>query len=267
MKGIRYAETHGGLKGEEEGWKYCLHTVLESLHGREIGNRRYLLKILFNEKVAEVYDRWFETRKGLLADSLEKELISKIVDLIPSESILDVGCGTGHHLQFFSKAGMKTTGIDVSLPMLRVAQKKLGGKNGLCLGRVELLPFKMKSFDCVSLVTTLEFVEDPQKALQEAIRVSRDKILLGVLNKYSLTAIGRRMKRIFHPGIYNEAKFYSIWQLRKLLNRVSPGTNIRWGSILVLPLSFQQWFGKVERILSFRKNPLGAFLVVGISIR
>jgi ubiquinone/menaquinone biosynthesis C-methylase UbiE len=213
------------------------------------------VKILFDERVAQVYDRWFEMKKRLLVDSLEKELILKIADLKRGESILEVGCGTGHYLQFFSKTRMKTMGVDLSLPMLRSAQKKMREKNGLCLGKAEELPFKTESFDAVSLITTLEFVEDPQKALREAIRVSRDKILLGVLNKYSLTAIGRRIKGIFRQTIYNEANFYSIWELKKLLTQVLRGFSLKWGSVLTLPLNLRQRFGSVEGILSFRKNP------------
>jgi ubiquinone/menaquinone biosynthesis C-methylase UbiE len=225
------------------------------------------MTILFNEKTAQVYDRWFEMKKGSLADWLEKELMSRIVELKPGEIILDVGCGTGNHIQYFLERGMKTIGVDISLPMLRVAQNKVGERSRLCLGKAEALPFKANCFDCVSLITTLEFVEDPLKTLQEAVRVSRKEIILGILNKYSLTALGRRIKGIFHPSIYNEAKFYSIWELKKLLTRVSPRTNMRWGSVLVLPLGLQQWLGEIERILSFRKSPLGAFLVVGISIK
>jgi ubiquinone/menaquinone biosynthesis C-methylase UbiE len=225
------------------------------------------MKTLFNEKIANVYDRWFETKKGSLADWFEKELMSRIVELKPGEIILDVGCGTGNHIQFFGAKGMKTIGIDLSLPMLRLAQKKLGQPNVLCMGKAEALPFKDKSFDSVSLITTLEFVEDPQKALREAVRVSRNKILLGILNKYSLTAVVRRIKGISRPSIYNKARFYSIWELKKLLTKVLGKGNLNWGSALILPLSFQEWFGGLERILSFRKNPFGAFLAVGVSIK
>ena len=222
------------------------------------------MKILFNEKIANVYDRWFETKKGSLADWFEKELMSRIVELKPGEIILDVGCGTGNHLLLFGAKGMKTIGIDLSLSMLRLAQKKLGQPNVLCLGKAEALPFKEKSFDSVSLITTFEFVEDPLRALQEAVRVSRKKIILGVLNKYSLIAVSRRIKGTFRPSIYNEAKFYSIWELKKLLTKVLGKGNLNWGSALMLPLSFQEWFGGLERIISFRKNPFGAFLVVGV---
>ena len=225
------------------------------------------MKNLFDEKVAKTYDRWFETKKGLVADWFEKELMSRIVELKPGEIILDVGCGTGNHIQYFLERGVKTIGVDISLPMLRVAQSKVGERSGLCLGKAEALPFKANCFDCVSLITTLEFVEDPLKPLQEAVRVSRKEIILGILNKYSLTALGRRIKGIFRPSIYNKARFYSIWELKKLLTKVLGKGNLNWGSALMLPLSFQDWFGGFERILSFRKNPFGAFLFVGLSIR
>jgi ubiquinone/menaquinone biosynthesis C-methylase UbiE len=225
------------------------------------------VKILFNERVAQVYDRWYETKKGLLADWFEKELMARNVELNPGGKILDVGCGTGNHLLFFGAKGMETIGIDISLPMLRVAQKKLSQSNLLCMGKSEALPFKEKSFDIISLITTLEFVEDPLRALQEAVRVSRKEIILGILNKYSLTALGRRIKGIFRPSIYNKARFYSIWELKKLLTKVLGKGNLNWGSALILPLSFQEWFGGLERILSFRKNPFGAFLAAGASIK
>ena len=110
----------------------------------------------------------------------------------------------------------------------------------------------------------MEFVEDPSEALQEAVRVSREKVILGVLNKYSLTATGRRMKGVFRPSIYNKAKFYSIWELKKKLTEVLGRANMKWGSTLILPLSFQPWFRGIENILSFGENPFGAFLVMEI---
>ena len=95
-------------------------------------------------------------------DWFEKELISRIGELRPGGKILDIGCGSGNHLLFFRKRNMKTIGLDISLPMLRVAQNKVGERSGLCLGRAEALPFQADCFGCVSLITTLEF-EDPLK--------------------------------------------------------------------------------------------------------
>jgi ubiquinone/menaquinone biosynthesis C-methylase UbiE len=223
------------------------------------------LKLLFDEKVAHAYHQWYETKKGKLADGLEKELVLKIGELRFGENILDVGCGTGNHLQFFVAMGMKTTGIDISLPMLRVAMKTLSKTTGLCLAKAEALPFKARTFDCIVLMTTLEFVEDPLETLKEAIRVSKNRILLGVLNRYSLTGMIRRIKGLLHSSIYNEARFYSIWELKKLVSQALQKFSMNWASVLIFPLSFQQKVRPLERLLSFRKNPLGAFLAVRIS--
>jgi ubiquinone/menaquinone biosynthesis C-methylase UbiE len=223
------------------------------------------VKILFNERVAQVYDRWYETKKGLLADWFEKELMARNVELKPGGKILDVGCGTGNHIQYFLERGVKTIGVDISLPMLRAAHKKLGQTNALLLAKAEALPFKAKSLDCIVLITSLEFVEDPRKASREALRVSMDKILLGVLNKYSMTGISRRIKSLFHSSLYSDAKFYSIWELKKMLIDVLERFSMDWGSVLTLPLSLQERFGGIEKLLSFRENPLGAFLALGIS--
>lgn len=222
------------------------------------------MRILFDEKVAQVYDTWYETEQGKLADSLERELMWRIGSFNPKEKILDIGCGTGHLLQFFTARGMEGTGIDVSFPMLRVAKNKLDPRIGFCLAKAEALPFKARTFDCIVFMTTLEFVENPLEALKEAVRVSRDKILLGVLNKYSLIGLTRRIKGIFRPSIYSQARFYSIWELKKMLTYAPERLHIRWGSVLTFPLSCQQHFDKIEKILSFRKNHLGAFLVLGI---
>src|SRR4030042_2029339 len=113
---------------------------------------------------------------------------------------------------------MKPVGIDVSLPMLRVARQKIGQETGLCLAKAEALPFKDHSFDFVTFITTLEFLDDPAKALLEAKRISREKILLGVLNKFSLTGIMRRIRDIFCPSLYDEATFYTIWEMKRVLS-------------------------------------------------
>ena len=154
----------------------------------------------------------------------------------------------------------------MSSPMLRLAQARLGKGGQLCLGGAENLPFRDKSFDSVALITTLEFVASPGRAIQEAVRVSRGQVLLGVLNSYSWLGILRRLKSLFHRTIYDRARFYSIWQLKRLIADVAPEGVVDWTSVLVLPLSWESHFPELERRFSFRRNPLGAFLGLKVSI-
>jgi ubiquinone/menaquinone biosynthesis C-methylase UbiE len=131
------------------------------------------MEVLFNEKIAQSYDRWAETPQGRKAYGLEGELILRLAQLSVGQRILEVGCGTGAHLLFFQREGFAIAGVDISPPILRVARQKLGEKVLLGLGDAENLPFKNKSFDCVALITTLEFIPDPERAVREALRVLR----------------------------------------------------------------------------------------------
>jgi SAM-dependent methyltransferase len=57
-------------------------------------------------------------------------------------NILDIGCGTGKHLEFFKNEGKHVTGIDISEDMLAEAEKRLGGG-----GDVVLVCSKASEFD------------------------------------------------------------------------------------------------------------------------
>jgi len=225
------------------------------------------MEILFNEKIAESYDHWAETPQGRKAYGLEGKLLLKLGGLTVGEGVLEVGCGTGVHLDGFLREKVNVAGIDISPHMLRVARQRLGDRGRLCLGDAENLPFKEDSFDCVVLITTLEFIPHPDKAVREALRVSKGKVLMGVLNKYSFLGIKRRLKGMFRPTIYNRARFYSIWELKKLVCRVVSGAIIDWTSVLVLPMGWQQYCPGLERWLSLRRNPLGAFLGMKVLIK
>ena len=225
------------------------------------------MEVLFDEKIALSYDRWAETPQGRKAYDLEGELLFKLGELAVGDRVLEVGCGTGAHLEFFLREGLNVVGVDISPHMLLVARQRLGNKVRLSLGDAENLPFKEKSFDCVTLITTLEFIPDPDKAVHEAHRVSRGKVLLGVLNKYSFLGMKRRLMAKFRPSIYNRARFYSVWELRRLVTKAVPGAIVDWASVLMLPMSVQPYFAALERRLSFRRNPLGAFLGMAVSMR
>lgn len=70
----------------------------------------------------------------------------------------------------------------------------------------------------------------------------------------------------FRPSIYDRARFYSIRELRGLITMALPGAIIDWASVLVLPMGWQHRLAGLERRLSFRKNPLGAFLGLKVFI-
>ena len=214
----------------------------------------------FDVNVAAEYDQWYQRPGGQYTYALEKELFQRLVQPKRGQSLLEVGCGTGRNLEFFSELGLDVTGIDSSEPMLQMAAKRLGPGARLLLGEANRLAFDNNSFDIVALITVLEFLPDPTGALKEAARVSRGKVYIGVLNKASILGVVRRVKCRFRKGIYSRAEFYTIWEIEGISRRALGDVLLRWGSVLFFPLRWHQYCHRVERFLSFQRNPFGAFL-------
>jgi ubiquinone/menaquinone biosynthesis C-methylase UbiE len=88
------------------------------------------------------------------ATTREKLFKSKLLShagLSSSETILDVGCGTGTllHMATVAKLGQKLTGLDADPHQLEAARKKLGPGIDLVEGYSTELPFENESIDCV----------------------------------------------------------------------------------------------------------------------
>ena len=109
----------------------------------------------------EVYDRWFTTPIGSLVRKYEAELMLDLLKPKQGEIILDVGCGTGIFTTDILSSGSQVIGLDISLPMLIQAKKKLKEYPfRIILADMLNLPFPEGSFDKVVSVTALEFIED-----------------------------------------------------------------------------------------------------------
>ena len=214
----------------------------------------------FDVNVATEYDQWYQRPEGQYTDALEKRLFLRLVQPQRGQSLLEVGCGTGHNLEFFSELGLHVTGIDSSEPMLQMAAKRLGPDARLLLGEANRLAFDNNSFDIVALITVLEFLPDPAGTLKEAVRVSREKVYIGVLNKASILGIVRRIKGGFRKSIYNRAKFYTVWKIERMSRRVLGNVSLRWESVLFFPPRWHQYCHWVDRFLPFQRNPFSAFL-------
>jgi len=169
--------------------------------------------------VAAGYEAWYQTSPGRRADQLEKQVLGSLLgQFSEARTILEVGCGTGHFSRWFAQQGLQAVGLDLSIAMLAEARKDR--TVGWVLGDATKLPFRDGAYDLVAFVTTVEFLERPAMALQEARRVARQGMILGVLNAWSLLALKRQVEGWLRPSVYRGAKFYSAPQLRRLLREV-----------------------------------------------
>jgi ubiquinone/menaquinone biosynthesis C-methylase UbiE len=215
--------------------------------------------------IAASYDRWYESPEGKYIDAQENELFLRLVKPEKGQTILELGCGTGHNVIFFQRLGLSVAGIEPAEAMLRIATARCGAEANLCPGDACALTFADKSFDIVAIITALEFMPNPEKALREAFRTSKKVIYLGLLNSLSIIGISRRIESFFKKSIYREAHFYSIRDIKRMVARIEPRAGVEWSSTLFFPWGWHHLLGGLDKKLSFHPNPYGGFLGVRLT--
>lgn len=99
-------------------------------------------------------------------------LAKKIIKDLKFENCLDVGCASGYMISEIAKIypGKQFLGIDVYDKAIAYASSAYPHIE-FKVASAEKLPFKDESFDLILCYETIEHVENPQKALEEAKRV------------------------------------------------------------------------------------------------
>jgi len=214
---------------------------------------------------------WYDTPFGAYADRVEKRAIYSLLKGLPANTlILDLGTGTGVLLEFLLQKKFEVIGIDFSKDMIKRAKEKIDLKKGtLILGDIENLPFQKETFDIVTAMTTLEFVKNVEKLLQEIRRVlkSRGQFILGVLTSLSSWSFDRKIRGLISKDIFSHAKFYSSFELIKLLRSARFSEIEIKGAVFAPPFTPKRFFPFVEKIEqkimdSFILRMIGAFLAV-----
>lgn len=172
------------------------------------------------ENTAKEYEKYYET-KYERADQLEKQLLKELfAHFSNAGTVLEVGCGTGHFSRWMESALLlKCVGLDSSKAMLEEAKERW--PNGVFLQSDGChLPLREKSVDLTVFVTSLEFIPDASMALKEAARVAKKGIILGLMNKNSVSALRKRFQAATQTtSFYRHAKFYSFSNINKLLGK------------------------------------------------
>lgn len=211
----------------------------------------------FND--ANAYEQWFQNPHNRFVADLETRLILDMLKPVKGETLLDIGCGTGAFFTPFLEKGLAVTGIDPSPYMIDIAAKKIGNRVDLHRGFAEELPFEDNSFNLACLILTLEFTDDPHKALQEACRVTKDRIFLGILNRYSFNRARIKIKGLFKQTLYSHARFFSIWELNRNIRAILGHVPKSWRTVSLLPRATGRITQRLELSPLVQMCPFGAF--------
>lgn len=211
--------------------------------------KKQIANPFYDPSIATGYEAWYATA-GRRADRLEKALLKRLLGRFPkAQTVLEVGCGTGHFTRWLLDLKLQAAGLDRSSTML--AEAVLLGSVDLVRGHAVQLPFATGAFDLVALITTLEFLENPIQALTEARRVSRLGLLLGSINRGSW--VGWKYRRQGGP-IWGTASFFTPQELVGLIRQACGESHgILWRTTLwpfcqgSLPLPWGGFIGMVVR--------------------
>lgn len=153
------------------------------------------------------YENWFKENNNFFQSEL---LTLKRVVPVDKNGI-EIGIGSGI---FAEKLDIKF-GIDPSENMLKLARQRNLNAD---YGTAENLPYPDNSFDFAAFITSICFINNPLKALQEAYRVIKQNgdLIIAFIDKDStlgqiLTAEKNDSK------FYRTANFYSVKEIISLI--------------------------------------------------
>jgi ubiquinone/menaquinone biosynthesis C-methylase UbiE len=117
-------------------------------------------------------------RSAQRLELLEVERVVAIcLDGLDIETVLDVGTGTGVFAEAFSQQGLVVTAIDVDPDLLEIA-RRYAPQATFRQAPAEVIPFSDRSFDLVFLGHVLHEADERLRALQEARRVARKRVVV-----------------------------------------------------------------------------------------
>jgi ubiquinone/menaquinone biosynthesis C-methylase UbiE len=155
----------------------------------------------------EEYENWFKENELIFQSEL---LALKQVIPIGKEGV-EIGIGSGI---FADKLDIKF-GIDPSEKMLNYAtQRNLKVK----IGFAENLPYPDNSFDFAAFITSICFVDNPEKAIKEAHRIIKDKgdLIIAFIDKES--SLGKSLELEKEDSkFYRNANFYSVSEMTSMI--------------------------------------------------
>ena len=175
------------------------------------------------------------------------------------KTVLEVGCGVGAGLIPFIEKGLLVTGIDPSPYMLDIAHRLLEDRADLHRGSGEDLPFEDNSFNYVCLNSTLEFVDDYETVIEEACRVAKNKVYIGMMNRFALKGYRHRCNEVLSENIRAQLQYFSIGEIKCILRRLLGDVPIDSRAIFHFPVSLMRLFYRLEQSGFLQKCPFGAY--------
>lgn len=121
--------------------------------------------------------QWDSLRANHIPETAIEERMGELIGGRDIDLLVDLGTGTGRMLEIFGARASRAVGFDISPDMLTIARAKLDElaaencqvRQGDCAN----VPLEDNVADIVILHQVLHFLDDPQRAVNEAARITR----------------------------------------------------------------------------------------------
>lgn len=193
------------------------------------------------------YDKFWEIQNSentLYAKFATDWKIKNLLELISpqsSESIVDIGCGSGALLEKVAAELKPTTisGIDISDKALSAARTEI--KCGIFIksNLEKKLPFKDKSFDIAIVCDILEHVKCPKDLAKEAQRISKYTVFKIPLENAHYWNLLEKMGRYESVGGRHSSGHLYKWNRMQARSLIETGTVIKEFARSQLPVNLK----------------------------
>lgn len=114
-------------------------------------------------------------RRRFLDRGFAEPLVQSIVEALPLrqvDTLLDAGCGEGHHLGAFRRAyGVDAHGVDISVPAIELAAKRYRDCTWVVANADRFLPYADGAFSAVATITARLNPEEFRRVLASGGRL------------------------------------------------------------------------------------------------
>ncbi len=182
--------------------------------------------------IADAYEAWYATPLGAFVVAQEERAL---LDAVPAVGrVLEVGAGTGWWSRVLARRGASVTAVEPSSAMRRVGEGRGTEPVVWVRASAEHLPAADASFDVVLLMTVLEFLAEPERALGEAWRVLRPGGVLVVGHLDARSPWAALYRHLGDQGIapWTRARFVASDDVARWLGRPAEAS---WSCVFLAP--------------------------------
>ena len=213
-----------------------------------------------NGKKSPAVEDWRTSPRGIYADRRKQKLLIDFLEPAEHERVLYVGPPKSTSINCLKKKGCTLTLFVPRETLLREVGAKDRREPGYPPGSPEDLPFSDDEFDVVVLEACLEFADDPEQVVSEAVRVCRGRVFVAVTNRYSLYRSPVAPMGNASRNGWGRSRSFSPGEILRILRKTLPGTRVRWGSVLFFPYRWYAAWSDVEERMPMARNPFGFYL-------